>query len=219
MASGVFPDTVYTNSTNLVQPWVAAGGTLVWIGDHIGTYSGVPGVQLKYPSPSNPGDNGTKEFLNLSILGAPTMTYTDPTPVSSNFSVDYTFGLHGTDFNLTALEANGGIALGPTSSGYSNVASIPDGTGHLVIFGGPLDDATSVSLVIDNILQSNIFGGSLLVLGHLPITTPASGTDRFGFFVRVPSLPFSRGLSELCSYFLETDYAATFANLACIDVP
>ncbi len=44
--TGTLPATVWASTTNLVQPWLRAGGTLVWAGSTPGLFSVVPGSQI-----------------------------------------------------------------------------------------------------------------------------------------------------------------------------
>jgi hypothetical protein len=145
--SGVFPDTVLTNTTDLVGPWLRSGGILFWAGATIGYYS------------SHAGQASVTRLGPLrqeSILGfVATLTpFPDPvsaeseTELSSALSLRYNQIQWG--YSLEALQQHNATILGKV--GYVNatdlrcsIASIAVDSGFAILFGGGITNSFSVS--------------------------------------------------------------------------
>lgn len=216
MASGVFPDTVFSKTANLVTPWVQAGGTLVWVGDLIGYYSAVPGQPLTYPSPLNPGYNGTNEFINHSYMGGTGYDYLNVTPNSVDFGMNYLLALPGDCLNVTWVNTLNGVALGRVAGNYTNVAMIPTGMGSIVYFGGPTENVNELSLAIANIIESEVDLHPVVVVGNTTVIAQSSERVVRTFSFVVPPYPFGSGPTVVCSFVTQSDFLAQFASAACI---
>lgn len=218
MASGVFPDTVFTTSTNLVTPWIEAGGTLVWSGDKIGTYSGVPGVPLKYPSPSNPGTNGTRQFVNLSLFGTSNTSYPTPSLAATLLGLNYSAAVHFDDLNVSGVQTFGGVTLGNLNGGYTNIASLPLGNGTLVYFGGPTISAQTMAYYIFNILQSGAEGFAFSPFDSVTVTLAPSAESTASIHSLLPALPEGYTSNDVfvCAFGFQTDYGGVFAQTTCL---
>jgi hypothetical protein len=214
MASGVFPDTVFTNSTNIVTPWIEAGGLLIWIGDRIGYYSAVPHEPLKYPSPANPANAGTNQFINYSYFGGTVRGYLNATTASTDFGVNYSLGLPGDALNLTWINGIGGLAVGPVAGAYTNVAIVPKGSGAIVYFGGPNDDDNEAAAAMINVLQSGIAQAPSVLVTSLNLTVPP-GSHSYPFVFSTQPYPYSPNGSLVCSFAYQSDFSAAFAAAAC----
>jgi hypothetical protein len=218
VASGVLPDTVFTKTLNLVTPWIENGGTLIWIGDKIGTYSGVPGTSPSYPSSANPGNNGTRQFLNLSLLGGTSDFYNDSSSIATAFNLNYIPGIPNDDLNVSLLPTFNGTTLGNLDGGFTNLASIPVGLGHLVYFGGPTQDATNLGTIVVNLLETGAFTGQVELINVTSLTMTTGSSVNLPFDFAIPSSPFGPGPLEACSFLTQTDYLALFGLTSCLSV-
>jgi hypothetical protein len=213
-ASGVLPDSVFSKTMNTLAPWIRAGGLVVWVGDTIGYYSGVPNQPLVYPSPLNPGLNGTTQFLNLSLLGGSAEYFGNASQVSTGFGLNYPYSLHRDGVSLARLTATDGIALGPTALGYTNIASLTLGLGHVVYFATPVSNDYQLSLVIWNMLESYVANNAFefAVQFNIEVSAGEDSTLNFQYPLPVNLL----GASALaCSFAYDTGPVGVFADSAC----
>ena len=217
LASGVLPSTVFTRSNNTIAKWVSTGGTMIWIGDRLGAYSGTPGQPLTNPT-SQIGDTGSSQFFNLSLLGGSASSYTNQTRFSSAFGFDYSFGLQGDDWNLTNLGLEGGIAMGQTASGYTNIALLHLGAGLIMDFGGPTYNDDSIAEAILNSLYSGSIAGNITLISVRSFSV-SPGSHTIGPFTA--PLPFTAGLSQqaICVFTYQDNYLGPIANTTCVSGP
>lgn len=218
LASGVLPDTVFTKTLNLVTPWVESGGILVWIGDKIGTYSGVPGVSLKFPSAVNPGSNGTAQFLNVTLLNGTSQFYNASSPLATAFNIDYTPGIRFDDLNVTRLEAFNGTVLGNLDKGFTNIASVPLGRGLILYFGGPTQDATSLGTILVNLFETGAFTGEVEPINVTSWSMAPGASVKLSLDLVVPSYSFGSGPVLACSFVTQTDLLALFGETSCVNL-
>lgn len=149
---GALPATVLSNSTNLLTPWLDAGGTLVWAGGPLGYYNGT-----SVPTPNGTVTGGLGWAAQERLLGFnladPSPTSVDqrpvPGPVTGNASTSLGIGLglqyNGTVFgaNVSTLALHHGLSLGwetPLGEGpiRTSLAYLPVGNGSLYYFGGAI---------------------------------------------------------------------------------
>lgn len=216
--SGVLPSTVFTNTSNLVTPWIRAGGVMLWSGDKIGYYSGVAGTPLKFPSPANPADAGTAQFLNLSDLGGLNTTYGVPSANAQYIGINYTSAIHFDDLSLAGIAAAGGVVLGNVNSGYTNIASMPLGNGTLIYFGGPTVDASVMSPFIFNLLETGAYGFGFEPFNSIVFGVGSGQSFRSTVRSPLPTIPpgFSAEQLSACGFVFQTDYQALFAETECV---
>lgn len=217
VASGVLPQTVYTKTLNLVAPWIDEGGTLLWIGDKLGTYSGVPGIPPSYPSPSDPGANGTRQFLNLSLFGGSSRFYNTSSSLATAFNINYVPGIPNDDLNVSRLPMFNGTALGNLDNGFTNIASIPVGAGRIVYFGGPTQDATNLGTIVVNLLETGAFGGDVSLINVTSLSMNAGSSASLPFDFGIPSYPYGPGPLLVCSFVTQTDPLALFGLTSCVN--
>lgn len=219
MASGVFPQTVLTNRSNLVLPWIQAGGTLFWVGDLIGYYSGVANAAASTTSPSNPGVNVSNQFIPRSLQGGPGW-YFNSTVGSIAIGLNYTAGLHGDGFNLSAVVARGGEALGNQARGFTNAVWIRQGTGAIVDYGAPFYEGTEppFAVGIANMIQLGIFSGPVDILGYQNVSVSAGGTTSWTTTVTLPTTP-PPGLDDFCALTYQTDISGLSGSVSCASLP
>jgi hypothetical protein len=218
MASGVLPDTIFTASFNYLSPWIRNGGTLVWIGDKIGTYSGGSGGILRYPSPANPGANGTGQFVNVTLFGGIEDLYTNPSSLASAFNLNYTYAIPYDDLNMSRLPGHRGTPLGNVNGDFTNIATIPLGAGQVVYFGGPTEDATNLGTIVTNLLESGALNGDVVLVNVTSVSLAAGQTVTIPIDSALPHYPYGPGPIEVCSFLTQTDYLALFATTDCAGV-
>jgi len=216
MASGVLPSSVFGKNYNLLRPWIFNGGTLIWIGDVIGYYSGQANQTLKYPSPENPGWPGVSEFLNLSLFKAGNSTNYSDSLISSAFDISYSYWLGGYDFNIYQVLNENGKVIGKISNNATNIALIPLGKGRIIDFGGPLNNENMVAKDILNIIQSNLIY-ECQILNFSKINIQSNQNLKFFNNIVVPNI-YSKENLYLCVFFVQTDYLGYFAKSQYIQI-
>jgi hypothetical protein len=146
MASGAFPSNLLSKETNLVKPWVDAGGVLVWFGFYIGYYiveKGMKSQDITDNMTQNLREDGSRElgldgfFEYLEMKDQPTVA-TYPSPISDALQINYDLIQQAPLLDM--VWAKNGLVLGKTGgenpSGFrSSVSIIPMGVGKIVIFG------------------------------------------------------------------------------------
>lgn len=224
LASGVLPATVFSGSSNLLLNWMREGGTALWVGSPIGYYVGYSGQTVSCGNGPSPGWSGTADFLNLSLLGLPaagtgecpgesSTAFVNASQASSALGIGYPYSLPDDDFLASALSAQGDPVLGNLWNGFSNVAMVAEGRGWLVDFGGPLEDVTSFSVYVVNLVMSGILSGAVQLVGGSTVTlSPGVPSD----VDQVVSLPASSSSGNaLCVLTTQTDYVAEFGQVDC----
>jgi hypothetical protein len=213
MASGAFPSTVFSRTTNLVSPWLEAGGKLYWIGAPIGYYSAQFDTPVR-PGPSNPGAEGVDTFVNSTWLGGPSTrapAFQNSTLISAALNLLYPYGVGSSyELDVQAVTQGGGQVVGPSEGSYSNAALIPYGSGGIVDIAAalihPYEDDLSISLA--NMIQLGVFDGPIHVLGISNVTAAAESTVTWTYSVTSQD-------TNYCVFTQQTDSAAMFGSLSC----
>ncbi len=221
VASGAFPDTVMTNSTNLVRPWIEAGGRLFWVGAPIGFYSAHPGYPVKYPPYTwDPGQSGVYQFLNSSYLGAPSSggtVYENATLTSTALQVSLTNGIGGGfEFNQSGVSLAGGQLLSNTADGWGNGALLPMGKGWLVDWATTVGAGSGfgIARTLINLVQLGFFEGVHQVLLNKQVLVSAGIPSSWSYDVQLP-VGFITPPWEVYAVFTQqVGVAATFAQLS-----
>lgn len=145
--SGVFPDTVLTNTTDLVGPWLRSGGILFWAGATIGYYSS-SADQASVARLGPLRQESILGFIASSNYSRIPISAESDTTLSSALSLRYNQIQWG--YSLAALQQHNATILGKV--GYVNetdqrcsIASIGVGSGYAVLFGGGITNSFSVS--------------------------------------------------------------------------
>ncbi|MGH9170393.1 MAG: glycosyltransferase 87 family protein [Acidimicrobiales bacterium] len=187
--SGVLPASSYSATTNLVRPWLEAGGVLVWGGGTAGAWSAL--------APSEPGHTGglTRMLHNCLIrcvvavpatqcpsagapescssrcvkvaAGAPVCPAAGTSPIGlfADRETAFASALQLSFRSVTTPAALLGPALGGQDIGWADsaaasISAIPVGHGTLVIFGGPVLEVTDVTDDIVSILLSRTYAAA-----------------------------------------------------------
>jgi hypothetical protein len=215
IASGALPYTVYTNTTDLLSPWIRAGGTLVWIGDRIGYYSARPFTRLSANDPSVPGYPGSAHFVSPLLFGGVAYEYTAPSNFSDAFGVTYPYSLPANGLSVPLLGLFGGTVVGGIAGEFTNIARVPLGNGSILYFGAPLEDVPQLAIVLANLYEAGVLGvaPTLLKVEHWWVAAGAAveGTEYVPF-------PHAAPGASLCSFFFQSDYLATASTVTCLPV-
>jgi hypothetical protein len=219
MASGVLPDTVYGPGTNEALSWLHAGGTLIWAGDSVGAYAGAPGVNGGPGVLESMGAQGISQFLDYSYLGSGGRDFLNASTYSTAFSFLFSQGLgNALEFNVPRLVAAGGIALGPRSGNFTNLAVIPEGAGRLVDFAGPIWDLNALVQSVMNGIQTGAFLEPFLLLGNPSLSLQSDQQLSTSATYPVPSSNGSSSLSTFCSFAYQPGTFAQFAQVNCLNL-
>jgi len=199
--SGVLPATVFGPHLNLVTPWLAAGGTLFFGGGQIGYFSGMPGVALA--NTKGLSGKGTSELLGEASTKLPHeggRQATNASPVTVALEIQYQDATYAP--SLRHLEGPI-VTLGYTGryklvrgtkqlhGFYSSITSYPVGSGHLVIFGGYMYDATEAAEDIALIEMTGILNATSAPQ-YSTIRLDRSGHARFPLQLKFGTAPYER---------------------------
>ncbi len=172
--AGVLPSAVWSVKTDLITPWVKAGGTIVWAGDIPGYYSVGPAPSLTVTPPSQVNNNVqgclyTEAELSLAARSFKTVRFSKGVEI---------LGLAGVE-RFLGMVPQGGPGYWPLNSSCvattpSSVATalglqyINDRSGiplpeiaqfHGELLGYVAVDQASISLIPFGVGQELIFGG------------------------------------------------------------
>lgn len=145
MTTSVMPDLILNRTRNLVRPFLARGGILVWAGHLLGAYTaGTNETEVNWDQAWNLRWDGETAVFGAPLIGV-NMTFPGTvnrtTAVSAWLDIRYPYAYVGA--NLSYLAGQGGFALGGVSDGtkdnvsfpHTSVAWIPVGRGGVVLFG------------------------------------------------------------------------------------
>lgn len=220
MTSGALPSAVYSNTTDLVMPWLEAGGRMVWIGAAIGFYSAPPNQPLSSPG-AVVGPAGVARFLGTTRLSG-LSTFTQPTVASSVLNLgNFTYGLPGYGLNVSSLEASGDMVRGNVEEGYTNVALFPFGAGSLLDYSAPMVYGTEEQFAIS--VANSIPTGLLLPDTQIvSVLSENLGAGASATWVAVGNFTYlgpRSGVWSFCSYTEQTDPGALLGSTSCLTLP
>ena len=138
--SGVLPDTVHANNVSLIGNWIRSGGTLIWIGDAFGYFSGSKGKSVQLFSADNFSEVQT-QVLGYDLFNGTSEESERFATASSNFSkaLDLRYPDAEVGAYVSEVLKNGGEVLGKitaSENARASIAYVPVGKGHLLLFGG-----------------------------------------------------------------------------------
>ena len=183
--TGMFPAGVFSTTTDLVSPWVAAGGTLVWGGTPVGASSAPPSANtISNPGDISAGPQGVERLLGPGFVGTP--------PDLRRYAVRRTpmaraLGLGYQDTGVSLLDTGTRAhreTIGWASSGRSSISLVRRGRGSFVLFEGPI---YFEEIVVRDITRL-ILAGGLSATGpiHWLDVDPSTLARASGFVWRVP---------------------------------
>lgn len=150
VATGVFPETVFSNTTNLVGPWLRNGGTLFWAGGSFAYFSGRANQDLSQGG-WIPGLDGQERILDFRLTTGSRSANTHAIQ-DSNLSrgLSLSYDLIGVGTPTNRVISNDGLVLGrigltDDNETRTSIAAVPVGSGHLVLFGQGISNEFSVS--------------------------------------------------------------------------
>lgn len=186
IVDGVVPDDIWSNSTDRLAQWVAAGGTLVWAGGPLGFSSGHPNPEGGFDY-DGPGWSGEARLAGWWLTDPNESTSTgssrDPSasigtgasPAALALGVQFYGTAYGA--NVTALLGHGGVDLGwsePARGAFgarTSVAGFVVGAGAVYYFGESARTPGGAALPLAaNDLCADI--ALLVALGYRPVSTP-----------------------------------------------
>lgn len=164
MTAGVMPSAVFSSHTDLITPWLQAGGTLIWSGDAIGYYSEGPSVAFDVAFPASLRDGGPSRILGPGVIQlgkVPGRLATTPSPIAAALGL----GFDSTAIAVvgTAIEARHGRVLGFTSGGLSSITSIPVGAGDVIMLSGDSYNEELISHDLSLLIASQAAQGTGLI--------------------------------------------------------
>lgn len=147
LAYGAFPSNVFSWETNLVSPWLEAGGTLVWFGWEMGFYSVDQNQKtFRFGLPNQLHREGIKrlgmdQYIRLTGNSDPSGTGTDETDLSK--ALDIRYGYIRCGLLYTKVISSGGLVLGKIGkvdgteglASKTSVAAVQVGKGTVLTFG------------------------------------------------------------------------------------
>ncbi len=159
--AGAFPRSVLSTRTDLVTPWVRAGGVLVWGGDVIGYYSARPHRALNPLDRANLRDRGPTRLLGPASVRPPVDAQSLGTlPTSAAHALGLSYDRTGTAVSTDFAVSIGGAALGWDDGAFDSIVSVPRGNGAYLVFGGGIDDEAMVAQDLVRILSSRLVDAS-----------------------------------------------------------
>jgi hypothetical protein len=160
LMTGVLPGIVFSDTVDLLTPWVRAGGLVVSGGGTIGYWSAMPGQPLTAKNVI--GEKGTERLLGNGVVQYPSLAQrlgTVPSELGLALAISYNFTSDGVIRD--SVFARGGQAYGWYSGVYSSVSYLPVGLGGYVIFGGEIRDEARVGLDLARL----VLAGALTAVG------------------------------------------------------
>ena len=172
-ASGAFPDNVYEYDgaggsfvTDLITPWVDAGGMITWVAGKFGYYSAPkdPGYNGWLTDEGQPGAEGVAHFFGADVINpSETISYAGSrTPMADAASLVHNEITNGVLEGYVTNYDNG-VMLGYTGSGYSSVSFLYNSTvtGGYLIFGGTTLGVTYLTdAVVAQTIASCLYGAA-----------------------------------------------------------
>jgi hypothetical protein len=154
MMTGVLPAVIFSNTVDLLSPWVTAGGVVVWGGGAIGYWSGAGGKPLTAANAI--GESGTKRLLGAGVVQYPTAFGRQGTVQSTlGSALNVSYRLAGVGVLRDPVLALGGLGLGWYSGPFSSLSYLPRGLGGYLIFGGEISDEAAASVDLATIVLSS----------------------------------------------------------------
>ena len=171
MSSGVLPDTVYSQSRNLVTQWLESGGIMFWLGDGFGYYYAAEDEEIKDdPEHGKIGWEGQEKILGKNYLFGEISEPVEKSSADAATQVSKALGLKyrytTTGAVLSELAKNNASSIGfdkilNDNFSRSSISFIPVGKGKLILFGsGILEKQRDVSWDITQIISSNLIFAS-----------------------------------------------------------
>jgi hypothetical protein len=161
MVTGVMPAMVFSRGTDLVTPWIEAGGLLIWGGATIGYWSADVGRSLSASVALSLRENGTDLLLGVGVVRYPS-AIGRTAEVRGDFAaaLGISYQLTGAGVLRDSVAGRGGLLLGWYSSLFSSVSYVARGKGGYVIFGGEIQDGEALSLDVARILLAGATSAS-----------------------------------------------------------
>jgi|GEM_PF-1767646 len=186
ITTGVLPDTVLSDSEDLVGAWLRKGGCIIWAGDAFGYYYGKPNESLKKITSTALGWASQEKILGTNILSSENyntnMSETlgnTPCKVAEALSIRYKYTQTGAIASLlrSVKGTNLGWSLTTENDVRTSLAWVPVGKGGVLIFGsGVAIREADVAWDISQIIASDIIYSDTDSVTTKNVTVPAGQT-------------------------------------------
>lgn len=192
---GILPSTIFSNTTDLLGPWIRGGGTLIWAGGPLGYYNGTVGSPPGRWVPSGPAWNGQVRLVGFPLtdppvaappgwpavpLGGPVMG-SIPSPLAQGLALGYNGTIYGA--NVSQLVSHGGLSMGflsgtdPNAIGArTSIAFLRVGLGAIYYFGGAVGGPTHQTVPYGG-LRLSLDVAHLLAFDLAPVAGRTSTQD------------------------------------------
>jgi hypothetical protein len=216
LATGVFPATVFSRTLDLVDPWLNAGGTFVWGGDVVGSYSSRMGAELTPSDSQSLGLYGASKILSAGTQifpqGFPDALGSAPSYAAKAFGILY----DRTDsaLSLSGLTSNA-HAFGYQNGIFNSIVVERHGKGRVVTFGGGVDsDPIFARDLMSLLISDSVYSGRPLTFKTATVMRGPGGNYAE---IRLKNKLCSRGirLSVLDANPLGT-YMVSVGTLTCV---
>jgi hypothetical protein len=218
--TGALPVDVYSNTTNLVRPWLQHGGVMIWGGATPGAYSAAPFgpgssggglarvrrncltrcIEAARPGTCPAVDRRCGGCIEVPVARTTLCPPLGSIPIVGGIADDETEAAADLQLSFRAIASTasvyvpllGGTNIGWTNGPASSISTMPVGLGALVVFGAPVREDVDSTLDMTNILMSRIYdiSGAPTSTTVLPDRWPGSGVLRW-------TLPRTPGQSSL----------------------
>jgi hypothetical protein len=156
--TGVLPYEIFSRNSDLISPWVSAGGLLIWGGAPIGYYSGHPDEGLD----SNDARTNLRDLGPALLLGlqTPLPGYVPRREAAARSMLGSALGLNyrSTSYGIpSSIEgARGTTLLGWADRSYSSITNFPMGKGNIIVFGGDIFNEAVVAHDLTRIMVAHV---------------------------------------------------------------
>jgi hypothetical protein len=157
MTAGVMPAGVFSTQTDLLTPWIRAGGMLVWSGDALGYYSETPAPTFRIDRSDSLFEGGPLRVVGGGVVipgKQPGRIALTPTAIGRALAVQSTQTSVSVD--AQRVVSLGGELLGYVSDGFSSLSEIPVGKGKVLIFAGDTYDEQVIAHDLCMVLISHV---------------------------------------------------------------
>jgi hypothetical protein len=180
MTAGVMPRMVFSRSSDIITPWVRAGGILVWSGDAIGYLSEGPRRSFAVEPSSSYLAAGPLRIVGANVFTSGKVYGRDAsTPTPSAAALGLSLAETTVSVNLAGVTQHGGQALGFIGSGLSSISDIPVGLGRVDLLAGDTNDEQTIAHDLTLIILTRVSDAT----GPIAWTSISAGTRNFAWAV------------------------------------
>ena len=174
--TGVTPSSVFSTRTDLISPWVKAGGLFVWGGGTLGYWTAAPGQALL--ARNVVGEGGTVQLLGVGVVKYPWADVRVADRASDfGSALNVAYRLANVGLARDPILARGGLDLGWDLEHFLSIGYLPRGAGGYLIFGGAIVDEESVAQDLTRLLLTNSLNAAGPVAAKDVYLTPSRSVE------------------------------------------